>query len=178
MNIEKALTIDGWMVECELYCLADLASKAINIAEIGSWMGRSTVALATNTVGTVHAIDTWAGSNETAHLLELEDRSPDWLLQTFKNNIAEFSNIIIHQMTSLEAANYFLSMNKKFDLIFIDASHNYDDVKADIIAWKSLLSEGGIICGHDFTSGWPGVQQAVTELIPNFKVYSTIWISN
>ena len=176
MNISKALSIEGWMAENELICLAELATKSSNIAEIGSWMGRSTAALAANTKGTVHAIDTWAGSAESAHKNQLIGRSPDWLINTFKENMSEFSNIVIHQMSSYWASKYFI--HSKFDLIFIDAGHSYEEVKTDIAAWRPLLSEGGIICGHDYTSGWPGVIQAVEEEMQTFNVIGTIWIAD
>ena len=177
MNITKALSIDGWMAENELECLANLASNSKQIAEIGSWMGRSTAALAANTTGSVHAIDTWAGSAETVHYLQLAGKTPQWLLETFKQNTSEFNNIVTHQMTSIEGAKYFSEGNHIFDLIFIDAAHDYTSVKNDILAWKPLLSKNGIICGHDYTSGWPGTVQAVNELITKFHVVGTIWIS-
>lgn len=59
----------------------------------------------------------------------------------------------------------------QFDLVYIDASHECESVKADIEAWLPHVREGGIICGHDFdsyTTGgelmYPGVRQAVEEI--------------
>jgi len=140
MNISKALSIDGWMLENELIYLAELASKSLKIAEIGSWMGRSTMALACNTNGIVTAIDTWKGSDEAVHINLLGNHDKDWLLNQFKNNIADTPNIEIVQMESLQAAEYL--SGRKFDLIFIDATHECESVKNDIIVWSKLLEPG------------------------------------
>ena len=54
---------------------------------------------------------------------------------------------------------------KKFeaDFIYIDASHEYEDVKRDIKLYENLLSPGGYLFGHDFLPRWPGVVKAVLE---------------
>lgn len=53
---------------------------------------------------------------------------------------------------------------EKLGLLFIDASHEYQDVKDDISAWFSRVRVGGTILFHDYQS-WPGVTKAVDEAI-------------
>jgi predicted O-methyltransferase YrrM len=176
MDISASLSISGWMLENELMCLANIASKSKTIVEIGSWMGRSTMAIALNTQGKVYAVDTWKGSNEQEHSKILQTHDENWLLNQFKQNTKSVSNIIPIQLNSRDAVTRL--SDKKFDMIFLDASHDYENVYADIKSWKPLLSSHGIICGHDYDDGWPGVKQAVNELIPSFTVVGAIWIAS
>lgn len=167
MNIENALKIEGWMQPAELQWLASQAAFHDKIAEVGSWMGRSTRALADNTAGTVFAIDTWAGSNEPNHVKLLADKDPNWLIERFMANVGNLYNVEVYRRTSLEAAKAFQDLGIKFDMIFLDAAHDYDNVLADIKAWLPLLEDGGLICGHDFLGPFAGVTKAVTESFPN-----------
>lgn len=54
------------------------------------------------------------------------------------------------------------------DIIFIDGDHSYEAVKKDIILYTPKLKDGGLLTGHDID--YPGVNQAVTELIENYDV--------
>jgi hypothetical protein len=51
--------IPGWMTHAELDWLAQQASLHQNIVELGSFRGRSTMAICDNAAGKVTAIDTW-----------------------------------------------------------------------------------------------------------------------
>ena len=57
----------------------------------------------------------------------------------------------------------------KPDMVFIDGGHDYTTVALDIAIAYSLLVPGGLLCGHDFSNDWPGVQQAVRELVPDYQ---------
>jgi predicted O-methyltransferase YrrM len=61
----------------------------------------------------------------------------------------------------LESKNY---TNEYFDIVYIDASHEYEYVKEDILAWLPKVKKGGIICGDDYIIGWDGVILAVNEI--------------
>lgn len=51
------------------------------------------------------------------------------------------------------------------DMVIIDASHDYKNVKQDTKLWKPLVRKGGIISWHDYENRrLPGVKRAVTEI--------------
>jgi predicted O-methyltransferase YrrM len=171
----------------ELEYLAYRASVSLTYAEIGSWRGKSARAVADNLVdgGVLFCIDTWA---DHAHGIpdwwtavdppDLWSR-PDWLYREFMKNISDSlgTKIFALRMDSVSAARA-LEGVKMFNTIFIDAGHTYEEVKADILAWKPLLNPNGVMCGHDFHEvHHPGVVLAVRELVPEFRVVedTTVW---
>lgn len=59
-------------------------------------------------------------------------------------------------------------------MIFIDASHEYPQVLAEI-TWARQAGVP-IIAGHDYSRFWPGVRQAVEESFgTDFNVSGTLW---
>lgn len=66
------------------------------------------------------------------------------------------------------------------DFVYIDAAHDYDNVKIDINAWAPKVRVGGIISGDDayeFPSGKGGVLRAATEYASqhHFNLKFTDW---
>ncbi|MEQ1403839.1 class I SAM-dependent methyltransferase [Neorhizobium sp. Rsf11] len=72
---------------------------------------------------------------------------------------------IIVPVSSIEAATTIA--DGSLDLVFLDADHSYDAVRADLSAWLPKVKAGGWIGGHDFENPDPrfrfGVCQAVDE---------------
>ena len=96
-----------------------------------------------------------------------------------------FPQLKIIRMTSVEASKLFYHyrkyVNEKyFDLVFIDAEHDYENVRKDILAWDPLVKENGIICGHDYASREKGVIKAVNEIYgeDNIEVIrpGSVWV--
>lgn len=57
---------------------------------------------------------------------------------------------------------------RSLDFVYIDASHDYDSVAADIAAWAERVRAGGLLMGHDYYDGVRhgqpyGVRRAVRE---------------
>lgn len=165
IDITRALATPGFMEPNELEWLATAASRAYLIAEIGSWQGRSTRALADHTPGTVFAIDHFLGVPEL--LYELTDRPPHWLYKTFTMHLIDRENVVPIRKPSRDAARLLSSL--RFDLVFIDGDHQYDSVKEDIRRWQPLVAPHGILSGHDYLSAI-GVAQAVDELLPQATI--------
>jgi predicted O-methyltransferase YrrM len=161
-RIAKAAEVPGWMSLAELDWLAQKATGRQRIVEIGSWMGRSTRALADSTKGTVWAVDTWEGSAE--HTEIFKQITPGAIYEAFLGAVSDLTNVEPVKQASIDAA---LAVPDELDMVFIDGSHDYESVKADILAWKPKIRSGGLICGHD--SDWKGVAMAVAELLPEAK---------
>lgn len=49
------------------------------------------------------------------------------------------------------------------DLVFVDGSHSYEGVKADVGAWGPHLKEGGVMAFHDYGNEMHRVTEAVDE---------------
>ena len=91
-----------------------------------------------------------------------------------KELISQNRPVEILETSSLEAAKKF--EDETFDLIFIDADHQYQSVKDDINAWLPKVRKGGMISGHDyFKSGDKPdsqVTSAVNELLGKVELIS------
>lgn len=61
------------------------------------------------------------------------------------------------------------------DFIYLDAGHDYKSVRDDIQAWLPKLKTSAFIAGDDYD--WPGVRQAVEDLLPEHEVISGRWIA-
>lgn len=79
------------------------------------------------------------------------------------------------ELPSAEAAKEV--QDSVLDLVFIDADHSYEGCKADIEAWRPKVRKGGWLMGHDYHQGdFPGVVQAVNELVEGFQVLpDSVW---
>ena len=70
------------------------------------------------------------------------------------------ANAKLIEEPSLKVARRF---NNKLDYVYIDASHNYEDVLDDLDAWWRTVKQGGILAGHDWDAKIFGVRKAVEE---------------
>jgi dienelactone hydrolase len=125
-----------------------------SVVEVGCWKGRTTVALAMGCPGTVYAVDHWLGSEAERNTAHREAVEGDVYGQ-FLANIRSYPNVQPIRMASVKAAADF----EQASMVFIDAGHEYEEVRADIEAWR--LKATRLICGHDYP--FPGVKRAVDE---------------
>ncbi len=143
--------------------LNELSTKDnLKIAEIGVYKGRGTaiwnVELINHNVNYEYcAIDNFEGSEEHQAWNDI----PHY--EDALTNLAPVQHKIkLIKSDSIEASKTY--PNEYFDVIYIDAAHDYESVKKDILAWLPKLKPGGVICGDDYIAGWPGVIQAVDEI--------------
>jgi hypothetical protein len=180
---------ENWMDFQELYSeMVNYFPDNSHFVEVGSWKGRSASYMAVEILNSkkrikFDCVDTWLGSVEhtdphSPFFVEELINDKDWLYYQFLNNTRPVCDIInTVRSSSLDSVN--LYENRSLDFVFIDASHEYDDVKKDILTWYPKIKKGGVIAGHDFTT-FDGVRQAVDELIinkgMNYVLKNSYWI--
>lgn len=186
MDISKAKTIAGWMLFEEMEWLATQAENHAIIVEIGSFLGRSTRALADNTNGVVFALDSWIGpvganTKPLAPELNVLSASGEYTEEEKKHFSAQFISNLLDHITAGKVVPVKCEhenagqIDLRPDMVFIDGDHSYSAVRRDIKIWWNKLQPGGLICGHDASQSQ--VRKAVTDTFPDAKFVSntTIW---
>ncbi len=78
-----------------------------------------------------------------------------------KQRIEEFKDKVVFIETfSVDAVEI---VPDDLDFVYLDGNHRYEYVKQDIELWYPKVKIGGMLSGHDFKGGAPGVQEAVEE---------------
>lgn len=138
-----------------------------HFVEVGCKEGRTTGHVLKAVPGsTAIAIDPWAVQEKGGD--PKRETYEDWdftkIEEDFWENVGEADDRCEHwRATSLAAAATAEKQQLRYDLVFIDALHDYESVKADIAAWWPLVRAGGVLAGHDFNHRWPGVERAVAD---------------
>ncbi len=166
-NLSIANNTDGWMTYAELKWLAKKAKKHHTIVEIGSYHGRSTRAMADNSQAKIYAVDDFLGPRD-------KTITPLPHLELFIGNMND--HVQSGKVQIVVANTNDLPELPRPDMVFIDGSHQYNDVVHDINYWKERILPGGLICGHDYTN-IEDVKRAVDEVLPKARVAhkTSIW---
>jgi predicted O-methyltransferase YrrM len=128
-----------------LYRLGQFNHCAGAIVEIGSFKGKSTVALARGAAAThgapVYAIDPHCIQPEEGYL---EDTEAAFLANIEAAGVA--SHVVPLIMTSEAAAK---DWREPVRLLWIDGDHRYEPTRLDFTLWEPHVVCGGIIAMHD-----------------------------
>ncbi len=145
--------------------------EVMTLAEIGVDRGETSQIFRTRFPRSrLFLIDPWQLTTEYLQSATPISRKQKYYDKAYRCVMDKFQNdpqVTILRMTSLEAAAH---TPDQFDLVFIDANHEYQHVKQDILAWLPKVRLGGILAGHDYDPAIPmfsGVKQAVDEIFGN-----------
>lgn len=141
-SIDSYTFLDGSSLVTDLALLKALATSLTNCEylELGTWRGESIINV----------------SKVAKHCISI-NLSPEDIERLYRNpEYAVQHGILISDRTNITTiyANSqsfdFSTLNKKFDLIFVDADHTYEAVKNDTAnVFKLLKDENSIIVWHD-----------------------------
>ena len=149
---KRAGAVPGFLAELEFRTLALLvfcAPKNGVIVEIGSFKGKSTLALASVArhyeLGPVVSIDPHTAPSVTDPHLEGQTSSFEDFLGTIRSAGLE-QQVEIHRTFSRDAAK---GWNRKIRMLWIDGDHTYTGTKEDFDLFSPHLAEGATIALHD-----------------------------
>jgi len=162
---------EGQMLEDYAFVICKTRIKPA-LVEIGSYGGSSTAYIANgikrsrNFRFQFNAVDTFMASNP-----ELDGRDT---LDLFKENLRRCN--LIHYVipiraTSLEAVKFF--KEEELDFIFIDGSHELEDVINDIKGWLEKLSVGSLMAVHD-TLMFDGVRYGLLQFEDQLELIAAV----
>jgi hypothetical protein len=135
-------------------------TRQMTILEIGTFNGESTEIFADN-FGKVITVDPY-----NYEMLDDDMRQNDLSGGTIQdiekgfveNVLNKHNNIIKIKKESLE----YVKESDLIDIVYIDASHEYENVIMDIKAWLPKCKM--FISGHDYLENKPGVIHAIAEV--------------
>lgn len=143
-----------------------------NIVEVGVWAGENCLRLAEEAFQ-VFAVDTWKGSQSDVTGAIAEYLGPKRVFQTFCRNMWPYLLTRVFPCVG-HSLTWAAIWARPAAMIYLDADHSYESVRADIEAWWPHVVPGGILAGHDY-SLFEGVTRAVAELGGCHVVGETWW---
>ncbi|MFC1711753.1 class I SAM-dependent methyltransferase [Patescibacteria group bacterium] len=165
--VKGEITILEWDL---LYNLA-LKVKKECLVEIGSFKGKSTIALALGAKKRklpIFAID------PHENYIENKDREFDASSRThFYKNMLLFNISKNVSLINLTSENAVKCWNKKISLLWIDGDHKYKKVLKDFQLWKKYVIKNGLIIFHDSVALGLGPTRVVKQAL-NSKKYKKI----
>lgn len=159
-QMRRLLTgVDGFLHSDEAIALHEavrqLDVEPIRIVELGAALGRSAIAagsaLQERGEGEMHSVDFFNGANLETFTANIESRDLRPLVHTWQGST--------HEVRARWDRG-------QIGMLFVDASHEYDDVSQDVEDWQPLLVPGAAVVFND--ASLPGVYRMLRE-----RVFST-----
>lgn len=173
--------VEGYLEPWEgqaLYTLArrEVASGAA-VVELGSYKGRSTICLA-QSGRWVLAVDHFAAEAAPgAHA----DHAAGTYREAFDANLERFgvADVVTKHVGDTHGAgaeDAFAALDRTgtaVGMVFIDAAHDYESVKADVVWWGPLVVPGGLLVFDD--APMPTVRRVIEECLADGWERAGMW---
>jgi len=174
--INKANSIEGWFqiqdMQAIINVIQSFNNNPIKYLELGSSRGRSTISIGLSLPpyseylgidrfmpekGHVEPLMVWDDNWERMINKEVHDeylRNLEYLRK--ENPTCKFDNLVLDTIDAVDKVK-----DNYYDILFIDADHSFEGVKRDLINYYPKVKETGIIAGHDYFAGFPGIIKCV-----------------
>ena len=164
--VRKVRFVEGFLSLDEAQLLSKLASQVSEgcIVEVGSYRGRSTVALA---LGAQH------GSNIPVYTIEPHEQFEGVLGGNFgpRDRVEFFFNILrtncaeTVRVIGVSSEVVTKGWDKPIGLLWIDGDHRYEAVKRDFTCWEPFILKQGLVAFHDSIDEGLGPAKVIEEAL-------------
>ena len=170
-SLIESQRIEGWCPTKQgdaLFALVSLLRMGTTVVELGSYKGLSTAWM---------GLASDRGRNVRLVSVDLHDPTYTERKGGSQTSLAENMAALDIQVdmiagdtvdVALKALDYGI-LPWSVSLLYVDACHDYDSVKADFLAWRPLLGDEAQVVFDDYTEDHPGVIKFVDEMV-NFGV--------
>lgn len=136
--------------------------------EIGVGIGRHAKHILENLdIERLYLIDVWRAFPEY-----LDDRNKKGIdYKDCRDNLQDYLDRIVFINEMSDTAHEHLE-DESLDFIYVDANHEKEYVKRDILSYWPKLKRGGLMAGHDYLEKWKGVMEAVDEIFGDDVIIS------
>lgn len=166
-----------------IYTLCYFQKEKGDVAEIGSWQGRSASFLARATHesgnGNFYAIDHFKGNPGREHYYVVEKDDLSDLKQGFVNNLARTELADKHTLLDMpndEAVK--VLADKKLRMLFIDGDHSKEGVQKDVNLFFPLLIDGALVVFDDYSKRFTGMMEVVDDIMKQGKASKVMTYPN
>jgi hypothetical protein len=164
--VAPALDVEGFLTEEECVLLFHLARAVPRgcVVEIGSYRGRSTVAL---------ALGARAGAGAPVYAIEPHEHFEGPLGGTFgpADRRAFFENVLRTgvaedvRLVNLPSETAAAGWTNEIGLLWIDGDHDVQAVRRDLASWQPHLAPTALVAFHDSTRPGDGPTVVVEEAL-------------
>jgi len=166
--LARLAALEGLVAEAtglRLLALAQTIPADKAIVELGSFKGKSTCYIASGAQmglgAPVYAVDAWDMPQNIKGKHDFTAPSVREKFYDQTDSLGLSQSIIAMQGLSAEVGKAFRG---SVGMLFIDASHEYEDVRDDFRAWLPHLVIGAVVVFDDYGRRNPGVRRFVDEL--------------
>lgn len=141
------------------------------IIEIGTHFGFSTIILSCNKPQDTQllTVDNYSWNSVGLSGLQQFEVTRIYLKEAIEN-------FNVEQIEMDKNLFYSMYSGENPSLVFLDAIHTYEETIKDIMWAKKVKAD--VICGHDYSSEYPGVIDAVHEMGGYRELIGSLWVLN
>lgn len=140
--------------------------------EVGCYKCCSTVFLANSClekgINKIIAIDTFTGTESWNQKFDTYQDAEARLKEYNLDGIVEL----------LRANSHDIIWEKDIDVLHIDADHEYEAVKADLLKFSQYLVKDGLLIMDDYDSHHQGVKHAIHEFLVQNNTFEVVAVNN